>query len=96
MDSAEIARLREGGLGVMSNADLQSLLDALEQAQKERDEAIELSQNWEADCRSAEAERDQAQKDVKDARALLVALAESSWTQRAIRDRIEAMLEQKP
>jgi hypothetical protein len=125
MDAAEIARLREEaeadkGIGEPMAITVLSLLDALDQARKERDDWREReSETQEAlqaigdefgvhggEPRTAgirrvltelRAQRDQAQKDAKDARALI-----EDWLEvhgifaPTLRARIEAMLEQKP
>jgi hypothetical protein len=104
MDAAEIARLRErlafvgdtGTLGHIEPAVLTALLDALEQAQKENADWGEAVIGWTGPeaTKALIADRDQAQQDAKDARALL---AEARCSASAgLCARIEAMLEKKP
>jgi len=118
MDAAEIARLREQleneeipGLAPHWNLLMRALLDALEQAQKDRDEARKradaIDEHYKFQGQNnveARTQRDAAQKDADAARALLEelwALPISSCVDEgdelaSLRARIEAVLEQKP
>lgn len=74
MDAARISDVRENvkAVGWLTAAEALDLLDALEQARKERDEWHAAMIDWTGPeaTKALLAERDTAQKDAKDARAL--------------------------
>jgi hypothetical protein len=108
MDADEIARLRAVSADCNCSELVKHLTAALEQARKERDSWKQIASDnanaaalWSTRADQHVGERDAAQKDAKDARALLGEAKEiidspPGYATAALRARIEAMLEQKP
>jgi hypothetical protein len=100
VDADEIARLRElaeNGHYYLGKHVL-SLIAALEQTRQDVDIWKGTANAVECLLVNTRTERDQAQKEAKYARALLVECLEVAWVipHGTLRARIEAMLEQKP